>query len=114
MSDFARKDHRLEEAIREAAAAFVARMAGPQSLITITSVFASNHGKQVTIRISVFPKEREAAALDFLIRQKDEMFAYVRKHVALARLPALHIDIDRGETNRQTVDDQLSKENKAD
>lgn len=104
------KDRILREAIMGACAMYVSREAGANSLITVTDAKVSDRGKRVDILISVYPPHKSDAALDFLLRRKSDMFEFIRDHVSLSRLPAIHLDIDRGEMNRLKVEEILKEE----
>lgn len=96
---------RLQEALREAAAEFLAREAGRQSLITVTRAELSEDGKRVNIFITVYPDSAEEAALGFANRNRKEFVDFFATRVRGARAPHTTFVIDRGEKNRQRLDE---------
>lgn len=101
----ANRHEKMESALRETAAEFLAREAGPQSLITVTGVRLSDDGKRGAILITVLPEERESEALQFANRQRAELGHFFIKRVRGMRLPHVEFEIDRGEKNRQRLDE---------
>ena len=95
----------MEEALRTVAAEFLVREAGPQSLITVTRVLLNDDGSQGHILITVLPDSREEEALNFANRQRREFRAFFEKRVRGMRLPHIEFVIDRGEKNRQRLDE---------
>ncbi len=86
------------------AAEFLVRESGGQSLITITNATLSKSGKYVTILFTVYPPEKEAAALDFAKRQLKEFRDFFAKNSKVGRLPFFDFAIDIGEKNRQKIE----------
>ena len=81
---------RLETAnqiLRDAVATFLAREAGPQSLITVTRAQFSSDFSHATVYLSVLPREKEVAALGLATRTRDELKDYLKKHTKLPRSP---------------------------
>ena len=102
------RHERTKEAIREQAAAYVARNAGPQSLITVTNVLLSDDTHKATVCITVLPESAEVSALAFMNRQRRDFAEYLVKHVKGVRMPHIEFVLDLGEKNRQRLD-ELSK-----
>jgi ribosome-binding factor A len=99
------RHEKMTEALREAAAEFLAREAGPQSLITVTRVVLSEDGGRGTILLTVLPEEREEEALQFANRQRRELGEFLLKRVRGMRVPHVEFVLDRGERNRQRLDE---------
>jgi len=95
----------MQAALRDVAAQFLAREAGPQSLITVTGVRMHEDGSQGTILITVLPESQEEAALTFANRQRAELARFLTKQVRGMRAPHLEFEIDRGEKMRQRLDE---------
>ncbi len=96
----------MKEALREVAAEFLVREAGPQSLITVTRAELSEDGKRGTIFITVLPETAEEAAVNFANRNRTEFSDFFSKRIK-SPLPHVEFMIDKGEKNRQRLD-QLS------
>ena len=101
----ANRHEKMQEALREVAAEFLGREAGPQSLITVTHVELNDDGTRGTIFISVLPEEREEEALKFANRQRTELSRFFTKRVRGMRLPHIEYMIDSGEKNRRRLDE---------
>lgn len=95
----------MQEALREAAAEFLAREAGRQSLLTVTRVELSENGRSAHIMFTAYPEEAEEAALGFLTRNTREFVEFFEKRVRGARTPQLTFMVDRGDKNRRRLDE---------
>ncbi|HVM58906.1 MAG TPA: ribosome-binding factor A [Candidatus Paceibacterota bacterium] len=101
-----RHDERMAEVIAHEAAAFIAREAGTQSLITVTRAVAANDkGDRYSVFVSVFPDDRAKTALEFLSRQREAFSEHLKVHARLHPLPRIEFLIDPGEKNRQRLDE---------
>lgn len=98
------RNERLQEAVREVAAEFLAREANRNSLITVTRAEISSDGKRVNIYLSVFPDKVEEQALAFANRNRTEFSDFFMKRVR-GLPPHVEFIIDRGEKNRQRLDE---------
>lgn len=95
----------MQEAVREIAAEFLAKEAGPQSLITVTRVMLSGDAKQASIFITVLPDTAEEAALAFAQRSRRDLADFFRTRIKGMFPPRFEFVIDRGEKNRQRLDE---------
>ncbi|HLP86490.1 MAG TPA: ribosome-binding factor A [Candidatus Paceibacterota bacterium] len=105
MAEF--RNEKITNGIREIAALYIEKEAGPTSLITVTRVILSEDGKRATIMISVLPKEKEQAAYGFIKRNLSELRKNIAKNLRVNPTPFLDVEIDEGEKNRQRIDDLL-------
>ena len=103
MSD--KREIQTKEIITQLAGEFLAREAGPQSLITVTRAGASSDVKNVTVFISVLPESAEQAALKFCKRERSAFREYLKKKSALHYPPTIDFELDFGEKNRQKIDE---------
>ncbi len=99
-----RREEKIREALREAAAEYLVREASPKSLITVTSAAISKDGKRAMIYITVLPENFEAEALSFANRNGGRFGEFFRTRVRGVRVPHFTFEIDRGEKNRQRID----------
>ncbi|MDQ5955241.1 MAG: ribosome-binding factor [Patescibacteria group bacterium] len=99
------RSEKIAEALRETAAEFLAREAGRESMITVTNVAVSEDARRGIVFITVLPEAHEEAALAFANRNRGELVAVFRKHVKGVHLPYLEYRIDKGEKNRQRLDE---------
>ena len=99
------KDEKIKEIIRELSAEFFSRQSNRTSLITITDVELRSRNSKAIILFTVMPEDQEAAALDFMHRQLTELREYIGTHVRMMRVPFLEVAIDKGEKNRQRMDE---------
>lgn len=99
------RHERIKEAIREHAASYLVRNAGPQSLITVTQVLLSENNGSATVCVTVLPESAEGVALAFANRNRKDFADYLMKHVRGMRLPHIEFVLDMGEKNRQRLDE---------
>lgn len=93
------------EALRTAAAEFLAREANRNSLITVTRVDMSEDGKRAVIYITVFPETAEQTALAFANRNRGELGQFLLKRTKGMRIPKFEFEIDLGDKNRRRIDE---------
>ena len=93
------------EVLRETAAEFLAREAGPQSLVTVTRADLSDDRKRGIIYITVLPEEKEKSAVEFANRNRGEFGKFFEKRVRGMHIPHIEFMIDMGEKNRQRLDE---------
>ncbi len=91
-----KQSERATEIIAHEAAQFIAREAGPESLITVIRAESVAHGERVIIFVSVFPIEKAHTALAFLERQREAFSDHLKKRAHL-RLPRIDFMLDNGE-----------------
>lgn len=94
---------KLEEAITKEAAVFFERQGNRNSLITITRTLLSRKGNHATLFISVFPEDKEKAALDFINRNLGELRTELKKRIRTRMIPTLRAEPDHGEQQRDAI-----------
>lgn len=99
------RHERLEGALRDVAAEFLAREAGRNSLITVTRAMLSEDNKRATIYITVLPDSAQENALSFANRNIDEVKKFFKERVRGALPPHITFAVDMGEKNRQRLDE---------
>ena len=99
------RNERATEALRHAAAEFLSREAGPQSLITVTAARVSSDFSHATIYFTVLPDTAEAAALGLANRHVEDLKAFLKTRAKLPRTPHIDFAIDLGEKSRQRLDE---------
>ena len=99
------KAEKMREAIRHAAAEFLAEESNRTSLITVTNVHLSPRGDRATILVTVFPDQKEKEALEFVSRTGGALRDFIGGRVSLQRLPYISFALDVGEKNRQKIDE---------
>jgi ribosome-binding factor A len=99
------RHEKMREALREVAAEFLAREAGPQSLITVTGASLSSEGRRGTVFITVLPESAEEAALAFANRNRREFGEFFEKRVRGVSVPRIEFVLDRGQKASQRLDD---------
>ena len=105
MSEY--RTEKITNHIKELAATFIEREAGPTSLITVTRVLLSPDNKRAKIMISVLPREKENAAFGFIRRNLGDLRKHVKKGLKINPITFLEVEIDEGEKNRQRIDELL-------
>ncbi len=104
MSD---RNEKIRDRIQGLSAQFIEREANNQSLITVTRTEITPDGKRATVFVSVMPEEKEKAAIDFLKRLRTDLRHFIQKNMNIRSIPFLEIEIDKGEKNRQRIDELL-------
>jgi ribosome-binding factor A len=99
------RDEKLKDLIKQVAAEFMQRESNYTSIITITDVSVSDRGNRATIFFTVLPDSKEKAALDFAKRMRAEFREYFSEKARMRALPFFDFEIDRGEKNRQKIDE---------
>ena len=99
------RNEKAAELIRKSAAEFLAREAGPQSLITVTAAHISSDFGYAKIFLTVMPEEREAAALALANRHADDYKAFLKTRAKLPRTPHVEFLIDKGQKSAQRLDE---------
>lgn len=99
------RDEKLNEALREAAAEFMAREAGRQSLVTVTRAQVAEGGRTGIIYLSVLPESEEEKAVAFANRHRTEFAKFFESHVRGARMPHVEFVVDMGDKNRRRIDE---------
>ena len=98
---------KVENLIKEKAAEFLGRENNKTSLITVIHADVSPDLKRATIFITVLPEDKEKTALLFAKRKRGEMREFLKRHMMTKTIPFLDVEIDRGEKNRQRIDELL-------
>ncbi len=101
------RPEKVANLIKERVAEYLSRENNGTSLITVTSANCSPDLKQATVFITVLPENKEKTALLFAKRKRPEIRDYLKKHMETKVVPFIDIDIDRGEKNRQKIDELL-------
>ena len=101
------RNERVSNLIKELSATFLAREDNHTSLITVTSCTTSPDMKKGTIFITVLPESKEREAMEFSKRKRAELREYLKKNMQTKVIPFMDIEIDRGEKNRQKIDELL-------
>ena len=96
---------KIEEMIHRLAAQYVRLESSPTSLVTITRVILNPSGKDAKIFFTTIPEDKEETAQKFLDRKTGDFKVYVRDNSKLGMIPHLSFHIDRGERNRQRLDE---------
>ena len=99
------RGEKMQEALREVAAEFLARESNRQSLVTVTAAALSDDHKRGTIFITVLPESEEEKALAFANRSRSEFSDFFKKQIRGWLPPHVEFVIDKGEKMRQRLDD---------
>ncbi|MFA5841066.1 MAG: ribosome-binding factor A [Candidatus Paceibacterota bacterium] len=107
MGEENKRTEKVSNAIKELAAQFLGRENNRTSLITVTSANVSPDLKRATIFITVLPDSKEHDALEFAKRKRAELRDFLKKNMPIKVIPFVDIMIDKGEKNRQKIDELL-------
>lgn len=103
------KNGRLKDQLHDLASKFLSKESNRTSLITVTDLALSKDNKRANIFITVLPEEKEEEALEFAKRMRSEFREFAMKNSKIARLPFFDFLIDKGEKNRQLIDEISQK-----
>lgn len=106
-SKMKKRDEKLKNTIKESAAKFLNIESNRLSMLTVTDTLISKDGKYATILFTVYPNDKEKAALDFVKRKRVEFRDFAKKNIRTGRIPFFDFEIDAGEKHRQKVDSLL-------
>lgn len=101
------RSEKVANLIKELTAQFLVRENNNTSLITVIHATCSPDLKRATIFITVLPDKKENEALEFAKRKRGELREYLKKNMRTKVIPFLDIEIDKGEKNRQKIDELL-------
>ena len=101
------RNEKVANNIKELAAQFLGRENNRTSLITVTYCSTSPDFKKATIFITVLPESKEEAALNFIKRNLGDLREFLKKNMPIKIIPFLDVAIDKGEKNRQKIDELL-------
>jgi len=101
------RNEKLANLIKELSAQFLNRENNRTSLITVTFCAVSPDMKYATIFITVLPDSKEISALGFAKRKRKELRDFIKKNIKIKIIPFIDIQIDKGEKNRQKIDELL-------
>jgi len=101
------RKEKVTKLIKELSASFLERENNHSSLLTVTDCNVSPDLKKATIFISVLPDDKENAALGFVKRKRGELRDFLKKNMTIKIIPFLDVEIDKGEKNRQRIDELL-------
>ncbi len=97
----------MKELLKELSAEFLNRASTRSALLTVTGIELSSDQKHATILLSIMPKEKEYAGVDFANRHRSELMEYIKKQSRLRFLPRIEFTGDVGEQNRQRISELL-------
>ena len=104
------RQQKINNTLKEVVANFLERQSNNTSLITVMSVDVSPDLKNAKVYISVLPEDKEKAALDFCKRKRSDVKNEIKKKMNLRVIPFVDILIDRGEKNRQKIEELLMED----
>ena len=97
------RTEKLEQAITREAAMFFEREGNKTALITVTRTILTKRGNGATLFISVFPTDKEKAAMDFVTRNLGELRKALKERIRSRMIPSLRAVPDHGEQTRDEI-----------
>ena len=101
------RKEKVANMVKELSAQFLGRESNRTSLVTVTDCNVSSDLKRGTLFITVLPTSKETEALEFTKRKRSELREFIKKNMEIKTIPFLDIEIDKGEKNRQKIDELL-------
>lgn len=102
------KDEKMSSLLHKFAAEYFSYESNKESLITITKTELGNRGKNAYIFFTALPVEKEEEALDFMKRRRNDFRKFVMSKKSFGFTPHFDFLIDKGEHNRQRIDELLN------
>lgn len=112
MSPMNFKREKIEDELKKHIGKFIQIESNKNSMITITNLNLSKDFKSVTFFVTVFPENKEEAAMDFLHRNQKNAKIYLKENSKLSRIPFITFLLDKGEKSRQHLDEIARNLNK--
>lgn len=103
------KDEKMASLLAQFAAEYFSQESNGESMITVTKCEIFNRGKRASIFFTALPTEKEASALEFANRRKNDFRQFVMSKKSFGFVPRVEFDIDLGEHNRQRIDELLNE-----
>jgi len=103
---FSRRE-RVKSLLKKLAADFLKTGVEAGVLVTVTDFIITSNMRTATIFVSIFPEKEEKETLLFLQKKKGEFKKYLSAHTKMKTIPFIVFAIDRGEKNRQRIDELL-------
>ncbi len=101
------RQEKLDAELTKVIAEFLRREFGAAPLVTVTHAKIARGLKSAFVFISVFPETKERAVRARLKKRQHALKEYIAAHMRMKYLPAVSFEIDRGEKNRQRIDELL-------
>lgn len=99
------RSEKVREYIKHLAAEFLERESDRTTMITVTDARVTKNFSRAIIFFTVFPEEKEEVALSFAKRHRSDLKDYAKKKLKMKRIPSFDFAIDKGEKNRQLIDE---------
>ncbi len=99
------KDERANSIVQHSVGAFLSTLQEPGTLITVTDIKTRDREKSATIFVTIYPESKETETLQRLIRELRNLREYVKTHEKLLNIPFFDYKIDKGEKNRQRIEE---------
>lgn len=101
------RQEKVKNLMKDFAADFLQSESNYTSLITVTNADMSPDLKRATIFVTIYPETSEESALNFLKRKRKDFKEFVKSKTRMKSIPFFDFEIDRGEKNRQRIDELL-------
>ncbi len=98
---------KVNQELKKIAQNFFQRESSGSSLITVTDAECTPDLRTAKILITVLPESKEAAALDFAKRMRGDLRSDIKRYMPIKVIPFVEVEIDKGEQNRQKIDEIL-------
>ena len=103
------RQEKLNTLFAKLLARFLQSTASDSSIVTVTHFDIATDMHSAHSYLSVFPEKNEAAVLAAIEKNRDELAEFLRKNTSMKFLPRIYFEIDKGEKNRQRIDELLRK-----
>lgn len=104
------RQEKINSELSKLIAKFIENQIDKNILVTVTHCLVSEDLKSANFYISIFPETKENSILEELNNQKKHLFSYLNKKMIVRNIPEINFKIDKGEKNRQRIDQLLKSD----
>ena len=101
------RQQKIDAELTKVIAEFLRREFGAAPLVTVTHTKIARGLKSAIVFLSIFPETEERAVHARLKKRRKELNEYIAARMKMKYLPLVSFEIDRGEKNRQRIDELL-------
>lgn len=104
------KDEKAASLISKFAAEYFSIESNRESLVTVTRVDVLEKGKKAFVYFTALPIEKEESVLEFAKRRRSDFRKFIMSKKSFGFAPKIEFFIDKGEHNRQRIDELLNED----
>ncbi|OGZ14623.1 MAG: hypothetical protein A3G11_02060 [Candidatus Lloydbacteria bacterium RIFCSPLOWO2_12_FULL_51_9] len=103
------RQEKLNVHVRTIIAEFLRKEFGTSPLVSVTELFVARGLQSARALITVFPAHEEERVCAVLKKRQGALRQYLALHTRMKYVPEVFFEIDRGEQNRQRIEELLKE-----